>query len=102
MNKAFTKSKELVLDEKYKITPDSDSGVILVFTEARIKTDKKTGLKEPFIFVENHYFTRIAQALRYYALKVINSNVSSIDECILINDSVFKLIDRIDKEFKQF
>jgi hypothetical protein len=102
MNKAFTKSKELVLDEKYKITPDSDSGVIIVFTEPRVKTNKKTGLQEPFIFVENHYFPRIAQALRHYASKVINTNISSIDECILINESVFKLIDKLDKEFKQF
>ena len=101
MNKAFTKSKELVLDEKYKITPDSDSGVILVFTEARIKTDKKTGLKEPFIFVENHYFTRIAQALTRYASLTINSSDSLLD-VVNISNAVYLVIDKLDKEFKQF
>jgi hypothetical protein len=36
MNKAFTKSKELILDEHYKIISDSDNGVVLVFKQLEL------------------------------------------------------------------
>ena len=100
MNKSFTKSKELILDEKYKIIPDSDSGVVLVFTEQRLKENKEKVL-EPYLFTENLYYPRIAQALRYYSLKTINSSFD-ISEAIVKSERVFELIDRLDKEFKQF
>ena len=101
MNKSFTKSKELILDKNYKITPDSDSGVILVFSEMREKLNKKTGLLEPFLFIERFFYPRISQALRYYSAKAIN-DAKSIKEAIERSELVFNLIEKLDKEFKQY
>jgi hypothetical protein len=36
MNKAFTKSKEIVLDENQKIIPDTDNGVVLVLKQVEL------------------------------------------------------------------
>jgi len=110
MNKAFTKRKEIVLDENYKIVPDSDSGVILVFNENRIKEkiikeggkEINTGLFENYIFTEKLYYPRIAQAFRYYASKVMNTDNNNILDFVSKSEAVYDLIDKIDKEFKQF
>jgi hypothetical protein len=96
MNKAFTHSKEIVLDDNYKIIPDTDNGVILVFKTTRI--NKKD---EVILHDELFYFTRIAQALRYYSDKIINSS-ESLEDCIYKSESVYNLINRLDKQFKQF
>jgi hypothetical protein len=47
------------------------------------------------------YYPRIAQALRHYSNMVIN-NSESLDDCIYKSESVYNLIKRLDKEFKQF
>ena len=109
MNKAFKKTKKIVLDSSYDITPDSGSGVVLTFTETRMKetiikqNNKKihTGLFEPFLFTEKLYFPRIAQALRHYCNATLNNN-DSIIEVISKAEKVYEIIEKIDKEFKQF
>jgi len=96
MNKAFTKSKEIVLDENYKIIPDTDNGVILVFKTTRVNKKDETVPHE-----ELFYYPRIAQALKHYSDKTIN-NSESLDDCIYKSESVYNLIKRLDQEFKQF
>lgn len=109
MNKAFTKSKELVLDHNWKIQPDGDNGVVLIFAEHREKETikivngkkTKTGLYEPFWFEDKFYFPRIAQALKHYATATINESDCLLD-IIANSKKVYDLIEKLDKEFKQF
>lgn len=96
MNNAFTKSKELVLDENYKIIPDGDNGVILIFL-----TEKKNKKDELVPFEEKYYFTRIAQALKKYCDLSLNNDLG-LGLIIEKSDKIYQLIENIDKEFKQF
>jgi len=96
MNKVFAKSKELVLDEKYKIIPDSDNGVVLVFL-----TEKENKKKEIVPFEEKYHYPRIAQALEKY----INLSLSvdnTILEILVNSKRVLQIIRSIDETFKQF
>lgn len=96
MNKAFTKKKELVLDENYKIIPDSDYGVILVFL-----TEKENKKKELVPFEQKYYFTRIAQALeKYVDLSMMTDNIML--EVLVNSKRIYEIIENIEKEFKQF
>jgi len=101
MNKAFTKTKELVLDERYKIIPDADNGVILVFSEIRAKKDSKSENLIPFDFKQEYHFPRIAQALRKYADLTLNE-IHDFDSLIQRLNDVYLIIDSIDQTFKQF
>lgn len=110
MNKAFTNTKELVLDEKFKIIPDSDNGVILVFTEIRAREKEIKGLKgkkvktgdiEYFKFEEKYCYPRIAQALRKYSDLTLNEN-NNFDSLIQKLNDLYLTIDSIDETFKQF
>ena len=109
MNNAFIKTKLIELDSNYNLRPDSGNGVILTFTETRKKETiitqegKKinTGLYEPFLFKEQLCFPRIAQALKYYATATIN-NSDCLSDIIYKSNMVYELIEKLDKEFKQF
>lgn len=50
MNKVFTRTNKIILDDCYQLESDSDSGIILVFSEPRKRTSKTTGLEEDYIF----------------------------------------------------
>lgn len=108
-NKIFTNSKVIVLDEKWDLTPDSDSGVVLTFREPRKrdKTEKvngkkvRTGEVEDYIFEEKFYTPRVAQSLRIYTEKTLNSS-KTLEEIIEKEDKIFDLISNLDKTFKQF
>lgn len=96
MNKSFTKTKELVLDENYKIIPDGDHGVVLVFL-----TEKLNKKKELAPFYQKYYYTRIAQALEKYVDMSLSADNTMLE--ILVNSKrIYDIIDKIDKEFKQF
>lgn len=109
MNKIFTNNRVIVLDEKWDLTPDSDSGVVLTFREPRKrdKTEKingkkvKTGEVEDYIFEDKWYTTRVAQALRIYVEKSL-SDLATFKEIIEKEDKIFDLISKLDKTFKQF
>ena len=101
MNKAFTKTKIIELSSNWNLTPDSDNGVVLTFTQNRKKEDKKTGELIDFLFEEKFYYPRIAQALRHYAHTTIN-NTDSLMDIINKAEMVYVLIQKLDKEFKQF
>lgn len=96
MNKAFTYSKELVLDENFKIVPDSDHGVILLHL-----TEKENKKGEIVPYEQKYYFTRIAQALRKYTDLSLNS-VYDFELLIKKLNDVYMIIDSIDTTFKQF
>ena|SRR6478609_2357158 len=96
MNKAFTKEKELILDDNYKIVPDSDYGVILVFL-----TEKKNKKDELVPFEQKYYFTRIAQALNKYVDLSLNTSNTML-ELIQHSKRIYDIVDNIDKTFKQF
>lgn len=109
MNKAFTKSKKIVLDPNWHLTPDGDNGVVLTFHEIR-ERDKlekvdgkqvKTGEKEDYLFEEKFYFTRIVQALKEYTEETQN-NSESIKEILKKQEYIEKLLTKMDKEFEQF
>ena len=109
MNRAFVKSKKIILDSNWHITPDGDSGVVLTFHEMR-KRDKlkkvdgkqvKTDEKEDYLFEEKWYFTRIVQALKEYAEETQN-NSESLKEILKKQEHIEKLLTQMDKEFKQF
>ena len=108
-NKIFTNSKVVVLDEKWDLTPDSDSGVVLTFREPRKrdKTEKidgkkvKTGETEDYLFEDKWYTTRVAQALKIYVEKSLSES-ETFKEIIEKEDKIFDLISKLDKEFMQF
>lgn len=95
MNKSFTKTEELVLDEKHSIKPDSDNGVILV-SVGEPKTNKKGETITPRT---EYHFPRIAQALRKYADLTLNANFNDI---AFNSEKVYIKIDELDETFKQF
>lgn len=108
-NKAFTKTGKIVLDSNWDLTPDSDNGVILTFSEIREreKTKKeggktiKTGEFEDFLFTDRYFYPRLVQALRkYYEITLNNSE--TFKEIIEKEDKIIALLEKIDYEFKQF
>lgn len=109
MNKAFSEQTKIVLDDKYYIEPDGDNGIVLVFSEMR-KRDKtvkengktiKTGEQEDYLYESRTYHTRIAQSLRYYVEKTLNSS-RTLYEIIQKEDKLLKIIEDLDQNFKQF
>lgn len=109
MNKAFTKSSKIVLDDNYHLTSDGDSGVVLTFQEPREREETKkengkivkTGNKEDFLFEDKWYFTRISQALTKY-VDLTQNNSKSLEDLLAKINTVYSTIDTINKEFKQF
>ena len=101
MNKAFTKNKVIELDSNWNLRSDGDYGIILTFSENRQKEDKKTGELITFLFEDKYYFPRIAQALKHYATATINESDCVLD-IISNSKKVYDLIEKLDKEFKQF
>lgn len=101
MNKTFTKSKKIELDSNWHLTPDGDNGVILTFHEVRERKKKNSEEMEDFLFEDKRYFTRIVQALRLYAEKTLNTS-STLQEIIEKEDRIMNLLEKMDKEFKQF
>jgi len=109
MNKAFEKTDKIVLDSNWDLTPDADNGVILTFSEIREreKTKKeggktiKTGEFEEYTYEDKLYYPRIVQAIRKYYETTLN-NSETFKEIIEKEDKIIVLLEKIDKEFKQF
>lgn len=109
MNKTFTKSRVIKLDDKYNLTPDSDNGVILTFSEIRQREETKkengkvikTGNAEDYLFEDKTYHTRISQALTKYVDLTQNSS-KSLEDLFNKVDAVYEVISKIDKTFQQF
>ena len=101
MNKAFTKNNKIELDDKYSLTPDSDYGIILTFSEIRQRKNKETKETEDYLFTSHWFFPKISQALNQY-VKLTQNSSTSIENILDEANRIGKVIDRIDREFKQF
>ena len=101
MNKVFTRTNKIILDDSYQLESDSDSGIVLIYQEPRKRTSKTTGLEEDYIFFDRWYFTRISQALTKYVDLTQNSS-KTLEELSTKVDEIYAIIKRIDLEFQQF
>ena len=101
MNKVFTRTNKIVLDDSYQLESDGDSGIVLTFSEIRQRKNKTTGLEEDYIFFDRWYFTRISQALTKYVDLTQNSS-KTLEELTTKVDEIYAIIKRIDLEFQQF
>ena len=99
-NKAFTKTKRIELDEKWYITPDADSGVVLTFSETRLRKNKEEVL-ESYLFKDEFFFPKISQSLEKY-VKITGNSTYTIEEILENSRKTKDIIDKIEKEFKQF
>lgn len=99
MNRVFTKSNKIELDEKWYLVSDGDSGIILTFHEVR--EGKRNGVLEKYEFIEPFYYTRIVQALSGYVTKS-QAKCDSLEQILEITQRIFALLEKLDKEFRQF
>jgi len=100
MNRTFTKEKKIILDENWHLTPDGDNGIVLTFHEVREKVGKD-GVKEDYLFEEKYYYTRVVQALKEYVEATQNDN-ETLQKILEKQEYITNLLEKIDKEFKQF
>jgi len=109
MNKTFQKQSTISLDSSHHLTSDGDNGIILTFHEIRerekleTKNGKKvkSGKTEEYLYEGKLYFTRIVSALKYFVDKTQNES-KTLEELIAKVDYNTKLLERLDREFKQF
>lgn len=99
MNRVFTKSNKIILDEKWYITSDGDSGIVLTFHETRV--GKRNGVEEEYEFTEPFYYPRIVQALSGYVSKS-QAKCETLGQVLEVTQKIFTLLERLDKEFRQF
>lgn len=101
MNKAFKNTEKIELDSNWAIIPDGFNGVVLVFSEPRKKENKKTEELEDYIFEEKWYHPRISQSLKEY-VRITQNSSKTIEEILEKTDKLTTLLERLDKEFRQF
>lgn len=109
MNKAFTKQKEILLSDGWVMLPDGFKGIELRHSKPakREKTDtidgKKvpTGVYEDIVETNSLYFPKVSQALKRY-LELVQVEATDIKDLSERTNRVYDVIERIDKEFKQF
>ena len=101
MNKAFIKTKKIELDSNWYLTPDGFNGVTLTFHEKRQKVKKETDKEVYFEYTEDYHYPRISQALTKY-VTVTQNNSETLQEILDKTDFLIKLIDKLNKGFKQF
>ena len=101
MNKTFLKTQKIDLDSNWHLTPDGFNGITLTFHEIRQKTKKGTEEKEDFEFTDSFFYPRIAQALTKY-IDATQNNSETLQEILDKTDKLNKLVEKLDKEFKQF
>jgi len=99
MNRVFTKSNKIVLDDKWYITSDGDSGIVLTFHETR--EGKRNGVLEKYEFTEPYYYPKIVQALSGYVNKS-QAKCDSLEEVLEVTRRILSLLEKLDKEFRQF
>jgi hypothetical protein len=80
---------------------DGFNGIQLVFHETRERTKKGTEEKEEYLFEDVTYHTRVVQALRHYCDATQNS-AKNLKEILEKTDKIYSLLEKLDKEFRQF
>ena len=101
MNKTFKNNKKIELSEGWHLEPDGFNGIVLVFSEKRERKNKKTGELEDYIYEQPYYHPRIVGALKEY-VRVTQNSSKTIEEILEKTDKIYTLLERMDKEFKQF
>jgi hypothetical protein len=80
MNTVFTKSQNIILDNNYSLEPDQFQGLVLTFSEERIRT-KKDKTEEKFLFQDFYYYPKLSQTLRKY-LSLKQMEAGDLDELL--------------------
>ena len=101
MNKTFKNNKKIELSEGWHLEPDGFNGIVLVFSEKRERKNKKTDELEDYIYEDRWHHPRISQSLKEY-VKLTQNSSKTIDEILEKTDKMYTLLERMDKEFKQF
>jgi hypothetical protein len=93
MNKVFTDSNRIVLDDRYYLEPDGFKGIVLVFHEQR-ERKKKDNSKEIYTFEDRWYYPKLSQVMSKY-LTLTQSDSKSIEELIEATVRTEKLIEKL-------
>jgi hypothetical protein len=93
MNKVFTDSNRIVLDDRYYLEPDGFKGIVLVFHEERERT-KKDGSSQTYTFKDRWYYPKLSQVMSKY-LTLTQSESRSIEELIEATVRTEKLIEKL-------
>lgn len=101
MNKTFKNNKKIELSEGWHLEPDGFNGIVLVFSEKRERKNKKTDELEDYIYEDRWHHPRISQSLKEY-VKLTQNSSKTIEEILEKTDKIYTLLERMDKEFKQF
>jgi len=101
MNNIFSKSSKIELNNEWHLEPDSDNGVILIFSEIRERKNKKTEEQEEFLYTEPYYYPRVGSALKHFVDTTQNES-KTLEELIAKVDYNTELLERLNKEFMQF
>lgn len=101
MNKTFKNNKKIELSEGWHLEPDGFNGIVLIFSEKRERKNKKTGELEDYIYEDRWHHPRISQSLKEY-VKLTQNSSKTIEEILEKTDKIYTLLERMDKEFKQF
>lgn len=101
MNKVFKNTEKIELDSNWSIIPDGYNGIILIFSEKRERKNKKTDELEDYIYEDRWHHPRISQSLKEY-VKLTQNSSKTIGEILEKTDKIYTLLERMDKEFKQF
>ena len=101
MNKTFKNNKKIELSEGWHLEPDGFNGIVLIFSEVRERKNKKTDELEDYIYEDRWHHPRISQSLKEY-VKLTQNSSKTIEEILEKTDKIYTLLERMDKEFKQF
>ena len=101
MNKTFTKNETIELSSNWHLSPDSDNGVVLTYSQIRERKNKKTEEIEEFLYTEPYYYPRVVSALKHFVDKTQNES-KTLEELIAKVDYNTELLKRLDFEFRQF
>jgi hypothetical protein len=95
MNNIFKKQEMIKLGKGYTLSPDSDRGIVLTFSEETTKTNKKTGIEAPHIAETKYYYPSVGIALNKY-FELSQNSSKNLEEVVSKTDEILDII----KEFK--
>jgi hypothetical protein len=101
MNNLFKKNKAIELDENYSLETDKENGVILVFQEKRLKQNKITREKEPFIFIDKWFFLTAGQALETY-VELSSNSIKKLYQIVDNSNKVLLILEEFKSKFKNW
>jgi hypothetical protein len=93
MNKVFTDSKKIVLDDRYYLEPDQFKGIVLVFHEQRERT-KKDESKQTYTFEDRWYYPKLSQVMSKY-MTLTQSDSETVRDLLRATERVETLIEKL-------